>query len=111
MKLTAYCTVFLMAALFVVGPHFSLEGKHHHRHRHNHFSLNVANFSPAYTRSYVVEREPAYVEEHIYRSPYGYPYEENVRRIYHPSRRVVYEDTYVAPRPIFTGFSFGVNFR
>lgn len=103
MKLTAFCTVLLLAGLFVVGPKFSLEARHHH----NNFSLGLGFFPAAYPRTYVVERyppAPAYVER------YQYPCGETVTVYRNPPP---VQQVYVyPPRPsLFSAFSFGFNFR
>lgn len=103
MKLTAICTVLLLAGLFVVGPKSSLEARCHNR---NNFSLGLG-FFPAYPRTYVVQQyppAPAYVEQ------YQYPSGETVTVYRNPPP---VQQVYVyPPRPsLFSAFSFGFNFR
>jgi hypothetical protein len=102
MKLKALYAVLLLAGLFVMGPKLSLEARHH-----SHVSLNVGSAFSSFPRTHVVERyRPAYVEEHYY-SPYG----ETVT-VYPQSRPVVREVYVYPPRPpVFSGLSFGFNFR
>lgn len=95
------CSILFLTFLFIVGPKFSLEARHHR----SHFSLNFGPVFSGGPRTYVVERRPAYVEKHVYVDPYGYPYRE---RVYvHPARRTyVYQE-----RPAcFSGLSFGFGF-
>lgn len=103
MKLKALYSVLLLAGLFVMGPTLSVEARHHY----NNFSVNVGAAFPSYPRPYVVERyRPAYVEEHYY-----YPYGETVT--VYPNPRPAVREVYVYPSrpPIFSGLSFGFNFR
>lgn len=95
MKLTALCSVLFLAALFVVGPKFSLEAKHR-----NYFSLNIGPVLPA--PAYVVPTYPAYVQR-TYVDSWGYPYSEAV--VVQPSPVVYYP-----PRPAVS-FGFGWLFR
>jgi hypothetical protein len=101
MQLKALYTVLLLAGLFIIGPRFSLEAKHH-----NQFSFNVGPVVTNYPRTYIVERyPPAYVEQHYY-SPYG----ETVT-VYHQPRPIIREVRQYPQHPFFSGFSFGFNFR
>ncbi len=106
MKSTILCAVLLLTAFFTFGPKFSLEAKHHRHHSrdHSHFSLNIGPMLSYPTApAYVVERQPAYVEEHIYTDYYGNAsYRERIYVQPQPVR-YVYQ-----PRPtFFSGFSFG----
>lgn len=111
MKLKIFFPVLMFAALFTVGPKFSLEARHHSRVS---FNLNPIFAAPAavpvYHRQYI-EQYPPVVEERIVVNNGGAPVRE---RIYaYPAPRAVYREVYAypaAPR-IYPGFSFGINFR
>lgn len=94
----------VLATLFIVGVSPSLEAKHH-----NHFSFNVGTLFPSYAPPAYVVRQypPAYVEQHVYVDPYGYPMTESV----YVYPRPYYRQAYVCPRPVVSGFSFGASFR
>jgi hypothetical protein len=105
MKLTALFSVLLLTAVFAASPK-SLEARHHCCGGPR-FALNVGSVLATPAPRYVVESYPTYVEEHVYVDQYGYPYRE---RVYvQPAPRAYYV---YPPRPtIFTGLSFGFNFR
>ena len=104
MKSITIFSAFILSALFLFGPTFSLEARHHHHHRHNHFSVGFGPVISVAPRPYIIERSPAYIENRVYVDPYGYAYKE---RIYvEPARTCVYP----SQPALFTGFSFGINF-
>lgn len=103
MKLSFFCTAFVLAVALIAGPKFSLEAKHR-----NYFSLN---FGPAFAYpppAVVVQPSyPTIVEQRYYVDPYGYP---SYNTVYvQPAPRAYYV---YPPRPAFySGFSFGVGLR
>ncbi len=88
MKIKFLSTALILSLLFVLGPKFSLEARHHghHHYHHNHYAVQVGPSYPAYSRSYVVDHYPAsYVQEYYY-----YPNGQSVT-VYHNPAPVVRE--------------------
>lgn len=103
MKFKAFYSILLLTGLFIMGPTLSAEAR-----SHSHVSFNVGAGFSSYPRTHIIERyRPSYVEEHYY-----YPDGETVT-VYPARYGTVVREVYAAPArpPIFSGFSFGFNFR